>query len=252
MVKEKLYLSGMDEKAHILARKYGLGLEITDFSIPWNLDTEREQTDRNVQEKVRYTDRCLLHGPYSELFPSAVDPLVRQVAEHRFLQTMEAARQYGAAKVILHGGFNGKLFFFYWFLEQSVKFWREFAPKIPEGITVCIENVLETEPEMLTDIVRQVDAPNIRICLDVGHANAYSHVSPMEWVERCGKLISHFHLHNNDGTSDAHGPLFQGSIPMAQLLARIEDTCSDATATLEIDGADTSVRWLIDQNILEE
>ena len=251
MVREKLYLSTMDENAHVLAKQYGLGLELTEFSVPWNLDRELEQTIIKLQKKVPCTDRFLIHGPYSELFPCAVDPIIRQVADYRFRQTLRMAQNYSAAKVIFHGGYNERLFFPVWYQEQSVEFWKKFADQIPEGITVCLENVLETTPEMLGNIVRQVDSPKIRMCLDVGHAHAYSEASPEEWVESCGDVIAHFHIHNNDGTRDTHSQLCEGNIPMDSLLEKIDAHCPDATITLEIDGAEPSVKWLAEKKLLE-
>ena len=64
------------------------------------------------------------------------------------------AQRYGADKVILHGGYNPWLYYPVWYQEQSIAFWKEFD--IPEGMTVCLENVLEPEPEMLLQIVREV------------------------------------------------------------------------------------------------
>ncbi len=38
-------------------------------------------------------------------------------------------------------------------------------------MTVCLENVLEPEPRLLTAIMGAVCDPRLRICLDLGHAN---------------------------------------------------------------------------------
>ena len=252
MKKENLYLSTMDENAYTLAKRYGLGLELTEFSIPWNLDQNFESTALKLQKTITCTDRFLIHGPYSELFPCAVDPIIRQVANYRFRQTLKMAKNYGAQKVIFHGGYNERLFFPDWYREKSVEFWKNFQDQIPQGITVCLENVLETEPEMLGDIIRQVDSPKIRMCLDAGHAHAYSKSSPEEWVSSCQDLISHVHIHNNDGSWDHHGQLYEGTIPMEKFLKTVENQCPDATFTMEINGAEPSVQWLTDQHILED
>ncbi len=252
MKREKLHLSTIDDNAHEHAKQYGLGLEIAEFCTAWNLDREFTQTDAKVREKMAYSDRFVLHGPYSELFPCAIDPEVRQVAAMRYRQTISKARNYGICKIVLHGGFNPWLYFPCWYEEQSVLFWQEFIKEVPKGMTICLENVLEETPDSIGKIVRQVADERFRMCLDVGHAHAYSKAPPSEWISSCRDIISHFHIHNNDGSWDTHSPLDCGTIPMKTLFEEVEKNCPDATATLELMDGKSSVQWLMDQGILEE
>ena len=97
----------------------------------------------------------------------------------------------------------------------------------------------------MTEILRAVDSPRLRLCLDVGHVNAYSPVDTAQWLRRCAPWISHFHLHNNNGTRDAHDPLFRGSIPMEELLTLAGELCPEATFTLELPDAENSARELM-------
>ena len=69
----------------------------------------------------------------------------------------------------------------------------------------------------------------------------------MDWLENCGPWISHFHIHNNDGSWDTHNALYQGNIPIKELLNRGETLCPDATVTLELMEAEASVRWLLEE-----
>ena len=82
-------------------------------------------------------------------------------------------------------------------------------------------------------------------CLDIGHVNAYSNVPVMEWLEKCDPYISHFHIHNNDTSRDSHSQLFEGTIPMTQLLNAIEEKCPSASITLELMDAKPSIDWLL-------
>ena len=84
------------------------------------------------------------------------------------------------------------------------------------------------------DIVRTAEHPRLGLCLDVGHANAYSDVPVSEWLKRFAPYLRHFHLHNNNGSCDAHAPLDQGSIPMKELLEKALALCPGATFTLEL------------------
>lgn len=245
MKKEVIYLSTIDERASQLARQYGLGIEIAEFCTAWNMDREFAGTDAIVREQTNGIQRKVLHAPFNELFPCAIDPKARDLARERYRQAIALAGRYGADKVVIHGGYNPWLYFPVWYKEQSVIFWKEFLQKDP-GVEIVLENVLEEEPSMLTDIVKAVDSPRLRICLDVGHANAYSKTPVMDWLEQCGPWLSHVHLHNNDGTWDTHSPLDQGNIPVKEFLAELGRLCPEATVTLELTDTASSLRWLLE------
>lgn len=244
---DNLYLSTIDENAHLLAKQYGLGLEIAEFCTPWFLDTEFDRIDPVIREKMRCSDRFVLHAPFSELFPCAIDPRVREVAAERYRQVTRVAQGYGIRRIVVHGGYHPRIYYPIWYTEQSVLFWKEFVKEIPEGTVFCLENVFEEEPAMLAEIIRQVNDPRIRMCLDVGHVNAYSDIPVTKWLESCADITVHFHIHNNDASRDSHSQLFAGTIDMKALLAAIREKCPDATMTLELMEGEPSVRWLLEE-----
>lgn len=252
MNKNNLYLSTIDDHAQDLAKQQGLGLEIAEFSTAWNLDDSFAQTDAIVRSKLDCSDRFTMHGPYSELFPCAIDRKVRALAADRYRQTIQTALQYDIHKIVFHAGFNPWLYFPCWFTEQSILFWKEFVRDIPDGVELVLENVLEEQPEQLAEIIRAVDSPKLRMCLDVGHAHAYSKAPVLTWVSECRDIIDHFHIHNNDSTWDTHSPLDCGTIPMARVLSAISELCPDATVTLELMDGASSLDWLRKEGILEE
>lgn len=251
MRKYQLYLSTTAQDASETARQYGLGIEIAEFCTAWNMDDEFEATDAALQEKLQGIAPRLLHAPFNELFPCAIDCQARALAERRYRQAIDLAKRYGAEKVIIHGGYHPWIYYPQWYTEQSVPFWKEFMKAAP-GVQIVLENVFETDPRWLVDIVRAVDNENLRICLDVGHAHAYSKASVMEWLEVCAPWISHFHIHNNDTSWDLHDPLDRGTIPMAELLTEADRLCPNATYTLELLEAGPSMVWLTDQGLLTE
>ena len=247
MDRKQFYLATIDANGHTLAKEHGFGIEISEFCTAYNMDQFFGEVGPQVQEKVTCSDRFVLHAPYNELFPCAIDPKARDLARERYLQAIELAQRYGADKVVIHGGYNHWIYFPVWYTEQSIPFWKDFLPLIPDGITVCLENVLEDEPDMLLDIIKAVDDPKIRMCMDIGHVNSYAKVGVMEWMEHCAPYISHFHIHNNDKSWDTHSALDQGTIPMKEFLKRADELCPDATYTLELVEAESSVRWLLEE-----
>ena len=240
---ENIYLSTIAQDAPRVARRYGFGLEIAEFCTAWNMDQQFAAVDCDVREKLTGISRTVLHAPFNELFPCAIDPRARQLASHRYRQAIDLAKRYGSGKVVIHGGYNPWIYYPVWYVEQSVVFWKEFLEQDP-GVEILLENVLETEPQWLLEIVKRVENPRLRLCLDVGHVNAYSRIPVQDWVRDWIPYLSHFHIHNNDGTEDQHRPLTEGTIPMKALLSQIDAQCPDATVTLELMQTEASAQWL--------
>lgn len=247
MKKEKIYLSTIAPDALPTARKYGLGIEIAEFCTAWNMDEQFSVVDGTLQMMLDGISNTTLHGPFNELFPCAIDKKARKLAAFRYRQAIDLAKRYGAKKVILHGGYNGWLYYPEWYVEQSIVFWKDFLRKKNPGVQIVLENVLEREPAWILDIIKGVDDPQLRMCLDIGHVSAYSNISVLDWLETCAPYISHFHVHNNDGTLDQHNALNDGRIPMKEFLLRAEELCPEATFTLELMEAEPSVRWLLEE-----
>lgn len=245
--RNQTFLSTIDPVAGQLARENGLGVEIAEFCTASNLDDSFSETDAAVQRQISGVPHRLLHGPFNELFPCAIDPLARKVAAFRYRQALELAQRYQAEKVILHGGYNPRLYFPCWYTEQSVLFWKQFLEDNPGNYQICLENVLEEEPEMLLSIVRHVNDPRLSLCLDLGHVNAYSPTPAESWIESWGNHLSHVHVHNNDGTADTHSALDCGTLNLEAILQSL----THVTVTLELPQIGGAIGWLAEKGVLE-
>lgn len=239
----KFYISTIATDAAEAAHKHGMGLEIAEFCTARKMDEQFRETDAAVRKKLEGIEKSVLHAPFNELFPCAIDPKARTLAAERYRQAIDLAVKYGAEKVVIHGGYNPWIFYPVWYVEQSIEFWKAFFADAPDAIIV-LENVLEETPDMLLDIVKGVADPRLRLCLDVGHVNTYSRMPVMDWLMRWTPYLSHFHIHNNDGSRDSHSALRQGTIPMKELLKKAVELCPNATFTLEVMEAEPSIKWL--------
>ena len=249
MRRENIYLSTIADDASKIARKYGLGIEIAEYCTAWNMDDEFTATDASVQVKLDGIERKVLHAPFNELFPCAIDKKARALAADRYRQAIELAKRYGSTKVIIHGGYNPWIYYPVWYIEQSILFWKEFLKEDP-GVEIVLENVLETEPQWLLDIAKGVDDPRLKLCLDIGHVNAYSKIPLVDWLESWAPYLSHFHIHDNDGTRDQHNALDDGTIPMKEFLLRAEELCPNATFTFELMKDEPSMKWLVENGLI--
>ena len=102
MIRDRLYVSTIDREAGKVARQYGLGIEIAEFCTAWNMDRELSAVEKTLEETLTGVSRRVLHGPFNELFPCAIDPKARQLAAFRFSQAAALAQAYGAGKLVLH------------------------------------------------------------------------------------------------------------------------------------------------------
>ena len=248
----QLYISTVSAGCDETAARYGLGLEIAEYCTAANLDVPIPEVVTAAQRHRQAAKRFVFHAPFNELCPAAIDPLAVSLARHRYAQALAAAQDWGCRLLVVHTGFIPWVYYPEWFVEKSVEFWREFLPQVPEGMVLCLENVMEPSPQIPVDIIRQVDDPRLRLCLDVGHAHVCSEIDVMQWLETMAPWLGHCHIHNNDRSFDTHSPLDQGTIPMKTFLTRADALCPDATFTLEVTDGRRDVDWLLRQGILEE
>lgn len=58
-------------------------------------------------------------------------------------------------------------------------------------------------------------------------------MTALEWIDRCGDIIGHVHLHNNHGERDEHNNLPDGTLPIPEILAALEEKAPQAGWCLE-------------------
>ena len=253
MKREQLYISSIASDCCAAARQNHVGIELAQYCTAARLDgAPADEWETPVDECLLSAERFIFHGPFNELTPAAIDPMVLRVTETRYRQAIKKAQELRTSKLVLHAGFLPLVYDSEWFVERSVSFWRRLIREVPEGLTVCLENVLEPEAALLTQIVRGVDDPRLRICLDLGHANTFASKEPPEaWLRACAPFLSHVHLHNNEGGRDLHAALMDGKMDCAALLRLLAQLAPEATCTLELMQDRPSLRWLEEQDLLE-
>ena len=248
MKKERLFLSTIADDAVQTAREFGLGVELAQFCLAENMDKTPPDVQASLDAALE-VPRRVLHAPFAELCPAAIDPLVREVAKRRFLQAAALAKRYGAEKMVVHSGFIPLVYYPEWYAPQAADFWRGMLEET-DNLTFCVENVLEESPDVLLRTLALVGDPRLRVCLDVGHAFCQSsELAP--WLDALAPYCSHVHLHNNSGAHDEHRALFDGALDMAALIRQLERLAPQATYTLEVFSARPSVEWLLKEGLLQ-
>lgn len=251
-LKDRLYAATFSENFKECIQTFGAGMEINHTCISQSLDDEpgcRSAVISAISDDITESGakKLLLHGPFTEIYPSAIDPRARELASLRLNQAYTIAEHFGVKKMVVHNGWLPFIYFKSWHTEKGAAFWQSFLEDKPDNFILCVENVLEDEPFMLRDMILQAGDPRVRLCLDTGHANAMTQpdICVEKWIEVLGPYISHFHLHNNDGSKDSHSPFHMGSLNMERILRTAEKFCpEDVTFTVEARDCLSCFIWL--------
>ena len=105
------------------------------------------------------------------------------------------------------------------------------------GVTVCAENQPFTAFEMSTvasvkALVREINSPNLKVCLDTGHANLF-HDDIAADVRLLGDDLACLHVHDNKGNWDQHLIPYQGNIEWDGFLSALKEIGYEGTFSLE-------------------
>ena len=94
--------------------------------------------------------------------------------------------------------------------ELNLEFWSALLPTAKQyDITVCLENMpflnfSIATPQDILRVVRTVNDPHFKICLDTGHVAAFEGLSVAEAVKELGENIRAFHVHDSHPRLDLH------------------------------------------------
>jgi sugar phosphate isomerase/epimerase len=83
-----------------------------------------------------------------------------------------------------------------------------------------------------------LETPDIGICFDIGHWHCFSAIRGErqdldQWIDAFAPRLRHLHLHDNDGSYDAHLGLGQGTIPFDELLRALKARSLFPSTTFE-------------------
>ncbi len=182
-----------------------------------------------------------IHGPWR--YP-AEDSTEEDRAERFEKMTMAlvAARHLGAKYMAIHPvmpfgveGFREP--------EELVRINKQFFTALANvgeklGVYVCLENMPFTEfplstVEEIVDLVKEINHPYLKVCLDTGHANIFP--TPIgECVKYIGKdLLAIVHVHDNYGDTDAHNNVYDGTVNWAEFAEALFDIGFDGVLNFE-------------------
>lgn len=202
-----------------------------------SLGTHSPETFRRLARTfAKAGRRCTVHGPFQDLSPGALDDLILTASRQRLRQAWRWLPVFRPEAVICHLGYEDR--HFRWdrenWLNRAAATYRELGTRAGTyGVRVMLENVYEQDPELIREAIRRINLPNVRVCLDVGHLNAFGGGDFPGWLEILWPTIGHLHLHDNQGTLDDHLALGTGNVPLEFVLTFLAERGRQPLITLE-------------------
>jgi len=196
------------------------GLELK-YELPFTLpDRLNASIITEVSERVRASDLFLsLHGPYANIGELTDVRYEGAIAEH--LEAIEIAKTIGARTYTLHGGWIENRYStedLFASCRERVAGALERILAIAGPVKICLENQNYAESHkhktncLVPDLHWYGDAfPQLCYTFDTGHANVTS-LTPSQFLQQLGvDRIGIAHVHDNDGHTDQHRSLADGT-----------------------------------------
>lgn len=227
-----------------VAAQNGLGLEIMAFAFPDVLDGDYVDELKHYKDLLRNVQGPLtLHGPFLDMVSGSPDPRINAVCSSRYSHAIRIAAELGASQIVFHANFIGSLhnnFYREGWHKRNVEFWGPMAEYAHmHGVLIAMENMWEFDPNIIADLLTEVDHPSLRACLDVGHAHLFTDQSFVweDWVTTMSPWLIEFHMNNNNGIIDEHHAFDWelGVLNYHDLLPRLRAQFPDAKFVLEMD-----------------
>lgn len=122
--------------------------------------------------------------------------------------------------------------------QMNVDFFKALLPTAREnGVYICLENMpmrglsLST-PAQILRLVKALDDPLVKICLDTGHCAVFG-IQPADALRELGDYVKVLHIHDNGGQYDEHRHPYAGVIHWEDFACALKETGYAGVLSLE-------------------
>ena len=222
-----------------IASKLGCGIEISRFGRLLDIEDNFEKNKKEYSAILKdFENDVTLHGFFSNLNIAAKDPLIQEVSLKRYYQSLELAELFEAKTVIFHTCYNNLLKHKQYqemFFLKNIEFYKEFVQEFEKiGTVLTIENVHESNPNFIRNLVGAINSEFLGTTIDIGHCNLHSEIPVEKWIEEYGIMLKHMHFHNNFKDEDSHSSLLKGDLNIKNILLKLKEMYLYPTITFEI------------------
>jgi len=239
--KDNLFISFVDEsmKKYFFNNSIEYNVELVLFCLPEILNGPWREVVKRVKNVFkRYPVRRHMHGPFIDLPYHSRDQEVCALAKRKIIQGLTIAEEIGAEHIVFHSTYNPLVVDSRYprsWNQRALEFWLEIIPYAERsGCIMVIENVFDPYPEIIKGLVKKINSPYFKACLDVGHAHIFGKVGLEQWVKILKNDLVHLHIHDNSKVFDEHYGLGKGTINFKRFFTSIEKEKIDPSFTLEV------------------
>lgn len=179
---------------------------------------------------------CTLHAPFTDLAPGGREQRIVGVSRDKLRRAFALVPIFRPRSIVCHLGYEAHKHqgcFDEW-LQRSLATWNELVPMAEHcGTRVLFENTYEDHPSVHRRLLKAIDSQNTGFCLDVGHLLAFASSGWQQWLDDLGPWLGQLHLHDNDGTSDAHLAIGRGKFDFQGLFGFLRHQDMRPLITLE-------------------
>jgi len=213
------------------------------------LDSKRLETIKKIARSKGL--ELTLHAPFADMNIASPNPILRHTILRQLEKSIQYASRLDCRLFVLHPGKRTGISEFYrgmdWKLNlEALSHLLTVAKKL--GVEISVENLPEPFPFLMKSVndfsrfYKDFEG-SVGMTLDVGHANISKEV--FEFVQRFSSKIRHFHVSDNDGTSDFHRGIGYGNIEWEKVASLVKENKYDNIIMLEsVDHVQESLRKL--------
>lgn len=209
----------------VFAEENMFNLEIATFAYANVYDTDWHKILSEHERRIStFKGKISFHGVFQDILIHSSDKKIAEASRQRIFENLEVARKLHASQVVFHGNFNPLVKDTYYhknWVDRNTVFWREVLEKY--DVTILLENTWEPVPNMLKELLDEVNSLRLKVCFDIGHSTVYSKMPFREWADVLGGNISYVHISDNCGEKDQHLEVGQGKIDWQEFTNVIEE-----------------------------
>ncbi|MFP7756113.1 sugar phosphate isomerase/epimerase family protein [Thermodesulfobacteriota bacterium B35] len=196
-------------------------------------DTDFNRVAHCLREKKL---ACTLHAPFTDLAPGGGEVRIVDLSRQKLGRAFALIRIFRPRSIVCHLGFEAHKHaarFDQW-LQRSLTTWNELIPVAERaGTRVMFENTYEKDPSVHRRLLESLDSRSTGFCLDVGHLLAFAGTGWQQWLDELGPWLGQLHLHDNDGSGDAHLAIGRGTFDFQGLFTYLHQHGHRPLMTLE-------------------
>ena len=124
-------------------------------------------------------------------------------------------------------------------IEINAEFMGRLAAEAQKyNVTICYENMPMPQfpigtPQQCLDLVKLVNNPNLKMCLDTGHCTMCN-ITPADAARLLGKeYLKVMHIHDNNGMNDFHWLPFSGVIDWHDFKKALQEIGFEGSVSVE-------------------